>query len=101
MRVRWLALVVLLGMIAAWIDHSTIEAYITVFGGLILYALRQVHGSINALVGSSERSRMELINTSEIMLALRDALPPQKVMPDIFAGDKADQPTGAKSDKAA
>ncbi|MGY4288904.1 hypothetical protein ACVWXO_008124 [Bradyrhizobium sp. LM2.7] len=51
MRVRWIALVFVIGAYFAWRDTSSIEAYATVFGCLLLYSLRAVEVRIERVEG--------------------------------------------------
>ena len=51
MRVRWIAVVFIIGAYFAWRDMSSIEAYATAFGCLLLYSLRVVEVRIERIEG--------------------------------------------------
>jgi hypothetical protein len=46
MRVRYIAVVLVIGAYSSWAAGSLVAAYITTFGCLILYALRSLEGNL-------------------------------------------------------
>jgi hypothetical protein len=57
MRVRWIAVTFAIGMFFAWRHQSWLEAYITTFFCLLLWALRRLEGEIRRLREAIEAPR--------------------------------------------
>jgi hypothetical protein len=88
MRVRYVVLLGLAGIVAAYLHGNFIEGFVTVFGCSLLYALRSLQGTLDRKLNDLKMGPSRECPSERLVRNLRLSSKPRPNLPSMFAGGR-------------